>query len=147
LAHLSFALLGLRAAPKDEANLSSAEATLVPSSTSQPGDHPLHNQRASSHHSFYSTDLRRRGGIYSFTSTTYYLSLRMAWSCCRPPLPYLQQAVQDCGAQGQNCFLQFGDRQEWVSLDRLKLHVSTTKIQSAAPPQSGRPLKLPVDDQ
>ena len=40
--------------------------------------------------------------------------------------------------------MQLGDREDWLAVERTKLHVGTAPVEPAQPPRRGRPPKLKI---
>ena len=143
LDHLPWVLLGLRAAPKEDSAVSSAEAVFgstltIPSQAQEivsghlpSADPPLISLRqrsyaevASGHNSLLDGATHvyiRRGAMGGPFSSSY-----------SGPYRVLQR-------EKKILLLQLGDRQEWVSADRLKPHAGGAPVE-ALPPKRGRPL-------
>jgi hypothetical protein len=62
-----------------------------------------------------------------------------------PPLVLLYAGPYAVLERGEKVFrLQVGDREEAVSVDRLKPHTGAEPVQPAAPPKRGRPHRPPL---
>ena len=140
LDHLPWVLLGLRAAPKEDSAVSSAEAVFgVPPAI------PCQAQTAEKlEEELPLIPLRKRthaeaaGGRTSILEGASHVYIRRG--AVGGPLadsysePYLVVEWRQ-----KTLLIQMGDRQEWVSVDRAKPHAGGVP-QAAQPPRSGRPL-------
>ena len=136
-------MLGLRAAPKEDSAVSSAEAVFgspltIPSQAQEmaaghlpPADPPL-------------IDLRQRsyaevaGGHNSLLDGATHVYIR--WGAMGGPFSSSYSGPYRILQRGKKVLLlQLGDRLEWVSADRLKPHAGGAPVE-ALPPKRGRPL-------
>jgi len=147
LEHLPWVLLGLRAAPKDEANISSAEAALGTqlSLLCEPPLRAILPQEPAPIPSTvrsYADVVAGRSDLLATAEFAYVRSAQPS-STLAPsyvgPYKILQQ-------RGKAVLLQMGDKQDWVALEGLKLHVGTTPLDPAKPPLRGRPRKTDTED-
>jgi len=138
--HLPWALLGLRAQPKEEAGVSSAEAALG-YSVRLPGlpcerdarqrDHPAipstvrtYAQVAAGQPSFKPGDLVLiRAGLPTSSASPYSGPFKVI------------------SARPKTVCIHYGARTQWVSVDRLKVFQGSDSEPVAQPPQRGRPRK------
>jgi hypothetical protein len=143
LEHLPWVLLGLRAAPKEEANVSSAEVTfgeplVLPSQAQQP---PTCSSAAPNIPSTVRTyaDVAKTRPEFQHVYVRNGPSGGPLASKYSGPYKVLQQ-------KDKILLIQFGTRQDWVSMDRIKPHMGLADLQPAKPPQRGRPSKKPPGD-
>jgi len=140
---LPFVLLGLRAAPKEEANVSSAECTYgVP--LALPGGASLPLPEESSATVIPSTTRR----TYAEVAAGPPVALRgveMVFVKKGPPGEPLTAAyagpyrVVELGAKA--ALVEVGGKTDWISVDRLKPHLGTAPEAPARPPARGFPKK------
>jgi len=146
LDHLPWALLGLRAAPKEEANISSAEVLfgeplVLPSEAQRPptcsaaGPGLPSTVRPQEQPADSTPPVRefelvyvRRGPLGGPLAAKY-----------SGPYQVLEQ-------RDKVLLLQVGERTDWVSMDRVKPHKGMAAVEPAQPPQRGRPRKEPPGD-
>jgi len=135
LEHLPWVLLGLRAAPKEEATISSAEAALgvqlslpcqLPLRASLPQDPPpiLSTVRS------YADVVAGRSDRLDSAQFAYVRS-------GQPPSPLAPSYVgpfKILQRQGKAVLLQMGAKQDWVAVERLKPHVGAAPVETAQPP-------------
>jgi transposase InsO family protein len=147
--HLPWVLLGWRAAPKEDSAISSAEMVLgdplvLPGQPPTAGEPPPH----------WSYRDALLGGPTRHVPTRPLLpahcGLPAALAACTsvyirrggilPPFAPLYARPYAVLERGEKVFrLQVGDREEAVSVDRLKPHMGAEPVQPAAPPKRGRP--------
>jgi len=142
LQHLPWVLLGIRAAPKEEAAVSAAEATLgVP--LQLPGQ-PLPVGRPNM------PELEPRPIIPSTVRT--YAEVVAQPSLQVGDMAYVQQGgargpldstysgpYRVLEVRGKAVQLQLGDRTDWLAVERLKRHVEAAEVEPARRPLRGRP--------
>jgi len=144
-AHLPWVLLGLRAAPKDESGISTAEATLgqelvVPGQPRQPEDKGR-------------TALRARPAVIPQGKRTYAQVVKTSPALETALFVYLRRGgvttpMETCYtgpyevlARGPKTFhIKIGDKEEVVSRDRLKPHLGGETPSVEVPRGRGRPL-------
>jgi hypothetical protein len=151
--HLPWVLLGLRAAPKDESGLSSAELVYgipltLPGqllSSSEPPATAFRDQlrairlpptRAMSYAEAAAT-------VPAILLAAKYVYIRKGgvW----PPLAPLYQGPYAVVQSRPKCFkVQIGDKVEVVSVDRLKPNLGTQPLEPVAPVARGRPRREPA---
>jgi hypothetical protein len=146
--HLPWVLLGLRVAPKEDSGLSSAE--LVYGSTlTLPGDFPATPESPTS--DFIQrvqrlqpprTRLQQRppqpAKLTGSLAEASHVYVRRGGA--GPPLSPLYSGPYEVITRGPKTFtVLLGDRQEVISVDRLKPHLGAGKFSSAQPPTRGRP--------
>jgi len=145
--HLPWVLLGLRAAPKEESGISSAEVLFgvpltlpgqfiaaaepdVPQLLKQLRDVPVIATRAPS-----SPPPSEPPAALQHTDLVY---VRVDGSS--PPLAPQYRGPYRVLSRGPKFFsLQIGDQPDTVSVDRLKPHLGSSPVQPAVPPRRGRP--------
>jgi len=147
LQHLPFVLLGLRAAPKEEANVSSAEAVLGEQPV-LPGQlvPPQADLRAPDRPQIPST-VRSYASVAAEPPSPLQ-GVEFAYVHREPAAGPLEPAFRGpyriLDLRAKVVLLQIGDRQDWVSVDRVKPHRGSSPVVPAQPPRRGRP---PKDDQ
>jgi len=153
LEHLPFVLLGIRAAPKEEANLSSAEAAYG-TPLALPGGAALRQQPE-----LPLPDSQREipSTVKSYAQVTdspprALNGVELVFVKRGPPGGPLGATfegpyrVLECNAKAAR--LQVGDKEDWYTVDRLKPYRGVDPVEPALPPARGRPKgsgKKPVD--
>jgi len=145
--HLPWALLGLRAAPKEDSAMSSAELLFgapltLPGQLLESPEEPLEQvvERLRS-----TQPPPTRPITYAEVSAASQRILSAQYVYVRrcgviPPLSPLYTGPFAVVARGPKVFkIQVGDRQESISVDRLKPHLGSSPVVPAAPPARGRP--------
>ncbi len=146
--HLPWVLLGLRAAPKEDSAVSSAEL-VYGASPSLPGEFLIGGEKAAAEfwQRLQAVEMPpTRKVTYADAAATPSRDLQEASHVyvrrggVLPPLqqPYLGpfQVIK----RNSKCFvLKMGSRMETVSVDRLKAHKGAATVQPAVPPRRGRP--------
>jgi len=144
LEHLPFVMLGIRAAPKEEANVSSAEAAYgVP--LALPGGIPFQHQPGqplSDGERAIPSTVRSYAQVVDSPPRALlgaeFVLVRKGQPC--GPLgatwegPY---KVLECGAK--TALPQIGAKQDWFTVDRLKPFISKEPVVPAEPARRGRP--------
>ena len=139
LEHLPWTLLGLRAAPKEDSAVSSAEVVfgnqmILPhqaQSKEVPGGEPLIGLRQRS----YADAVKKRPSLLDGATHVY-----IRRGAVGGPLENSYSGPYAVVRREKKILLlQLGDRQEWVSADRLKPHTGDSPV-AADPPRRGRPL-------
>ncbi len=148
--HLPWVLLGMRAAPKEDSTVASAEMVLG-DPLMLPGQPPAAEQPPPPQWSYRDALL---GGPTRHVPTRplppAQSGLPVALAACTsiyvrrggnlPPLAPLNAGPYAVLERGEKVFrLQVGDREEAASVDRLKLHTGAEPVQPAAPLKRGRP--------
>ena len=143
LEHLPYILLGLRAAPKEEAEVSSAEvmfgAPLVLPNQAQESLDAQHVEKSGQEIPNTTKSYAEvvKGGSDALRAATHvYVRSGPLGGPLTPtyngPYKVLQRA-------DKTLQLQLGPRADWVSIDRVKPHVGTSEVVPAQPPTRGRP--------
>jgi hypothetical protein len=136
-------LLGLRAAPKEEANVSSGEVMfgeplVLPAQAQQP---PTCTSAAPA----IPSTVRTWAEVASSRPKFQHVYVR-----CGPasgPLAAKYNGPYRVLEQREKIIkLQIGTRTDWVSMDRVKPHTGNAELEPAQPPQRGRPRKQPPED-
>jgi len=147
LEHLPWVLLGLRAAPKEEANVSTAEATLgaqllLPCQPPLRALDPVPAPTIPSTVRTYADVARGRSARLEVAQFVY-VRTGQSSSPLAPTYagPYRVLEVRD-----KTVLLQLGERQDWISVDRIKTHVGEAPVIPAQPPPRGRPRKENTED-
>jgi hypothetical protein len=144
LEHLPWAMLGLRAQPKDEANVSPAEAALG-TKLQIPGQ-PLPVEGAY-------VPPAERPVIPNTTRSRPVEGQVVEEKLCGPEEMVYVRDGQPCGPlaptyvgpyrvlerKGKVLKLQFRDREDWVAVERTKKHAGAEPVEPAQPPRRGRP--------
>jgi transposase InsO family protein len=149
-AHIPWVMLGLRAAPKDESGVSSAklvygEELVLPGQAAAdgggsgqlapapPGEPPAEGipLRARSYAE------AAKGPLDSLMRASYVYVRR--GNVAGPTQPPYEGPFLVLERRRKTFLIQFGDRSEAVSIDRLKPHVGAPPEAVAAPPRRGRP--------
>ena len=149
LEHLPWALLGLRAAPKEDSGLSSAELVYgapltLPGEFLDVGELPVSNYvdklRATP------SSIPTRPLSYAEVTATPPASLQAAShvyvrrGAVAPPLTPLYQGPYAVISRGPKFFhVAVGGRDETITVDRLKPHRGHSPVVPASPPLRGRP--------
>jgi len=148
LDHLPWVLLGLRAAPKEEAGVSSAEATLgIP--LQLPGQ-PLPIQHVREQHaerpvipstirSYAEVTAGRDPGVAA--GDLVYVREGQSRGPLAPSYAGPYVALE---RKGKSVKLQLGTKEEWVAVERLKRHAGAAPVDPALPPARGRPKGRPA---
>jgi hypothetical protein len=150
--HLPWVLLGLRAAPKDDSGVSSAELVYgVPLtlpgqllSFSEPPASDFLDQLRTVH--LPPTRVKTYAEAAATTPASLlaakYVYIRKGG--VSPPLTPLYQGPFAVVQSGPKCFkVRIGDTVEVVSVDRLKPHLGTQPLEPATPAAKGRPKRVP----
>ncbi len=150
--HLPWVLLGLRAAPKEDSNISSAEMVYglpltLPGEMCSPPEvtsQEIVERIRSAATSFTPLPTRPTGVEDGPTSVTEALMKATHVYVLRggvvPSLAPRYQGPYLVISRGDKCFqLSVGDKVETVSIDRLKPHTGSGPVQAAQPPRRGRP--------
>jgi hypothetical protein len=129
----------LRSAPKEKANISSAEMVYGTALT-LPGEF-LDTPEAEVER--WVEKLRSEAASFSPPSTASGPVMEAA------EVPQQLQSCQDVYVRGDGAYfrIQRGDRVETVPVDRLKPHLGTGPVASASPPARGRPRKAVQKDE
>jgi hypothetical protein len=147
--HLPWVLLGLRAAPKEDSAVSSAEMVLGDPLV-LPGQRPTAGEPPPPPPSQRSYRDALLGGPTRHVPTRPLPPAQSGLAACTsvyirrggalPPFAPLYAGPYAVLERGEKVFrLQVGDREEAVSVDRLKPHTGAEPMQPAAPPRRGRP--------
>jgi len=149
--HLPWVLLGLRAAPKEDSAISSAEMVLGDPLV-LPGQPPIAVEPPPPSQRSYRDALMEGPTRHVPTRPLppAHTGLPAALAACTsvyvrrggtlPPFAPLYAGPYAVLERGEKVFrLQVGDREEAVSVDRLKPHTGAEPVQPAAPPRRGRP--------
>jgi hypothetical protein len=147
--HLPWVLMGLRAAPTEDAGVSAAKVVfgaplVLPGQILDTGEPPPADFIAKLRQS--GPPLPSRPLSYAQMAAKPPAALLLAafvyvWKGGTiPPLSRLYSGPYRILASGQKVFrLQVGEREETVSIDRLKPHRGAAPVQPAQPPSRGRP--------
>ena len=143
LSHLPYVLLGLRAAPKEEADISSAEVTFGAPLVLPLQMHPEEELRGTQSPEVqipnttgtYAEVLR--GGSNALQEADYVYEGNGAQG--GPLTPTYSGPYKILQRGGKALQLQVGTRADWVSIDRVKPHVGADSVVPAQPPWRGRP--------
>jgi len=141
--HLPWALLGLRAQPKEEAGVSAAEATLgfnvrLPGLPSPGADQQRAHPEIPSTVRTYAQVVSGQPAITLGDKVFIKAGLPSASSPYSGPFSVL-------GVRPKTICVQYGARQQWVSIDRVKLSKGPADEPVAQPAQRGRPKKKRED--
>ena len=143
--HLPWVLLGLRAAPKEEAGVSAAEATyshslVLPSQLQLP---PRASQAAPKKVDIPSTvkpakeaEKVQEVGVQEAS----HVYVRVGAVTSRLDATY-HRPYQVMVRERKKLLLEVGATRQWVSIDRLKPHTAAVAPADAQPPPHGRPRK------
>jgi len=146
LEHLPWALLGLRVAPKEAANMSAAEAALR-APLQLPGVPGLGVQEAAHMRPVIPSTVRSYADVAAGRPVR-----TVQWAYVRegqakgPLAPKYSGPYQVLETGEQATLLQIGERQEWVAPGRLKPHIGEAPVVPALPPRRGRPKKNEEDN-
>ncbi len=154
--HLPWVLLGLRAAPKEDAGVSSAELVYgspltLPGQFLEAGDPPSADFLQRLQRVVQGSSLATRPMAGKVTSSfipaglmeAVYVYVRRDGQ--RPPLAQLYEGPYAVISRREKTFkLQVGPREQVVSLDRLKPHLGSADLQAAVPATRGRPPVAPA---
>jgi len=148
LQHLTWVLLGLRAAPKEDGGTCSAEM-VYGSPPTLPGEFLAAGEKAPE---VFTRLLLQQQPLQPRRATYAEAACRPSSSLMNAALVYVRRGgivpplePRYVGpfrvlAAGDKCFvLQVGNRQETVSVDRLKPHLGLAPATPALPPRRGRP--------
>jgi len=145
--HLPWALLGLRTAPKEDSAVSSAELLFgapltLPSqlleSLEEPLEHVEFRLRSIQPPLTWPITYAEVSAASQQIFSAKYVYVRRCGVI--PPLSPLYTGPFAVVSRSSKVFkLQVGDRQESVSVDRLKPHLGSSPVIPAAPPARGRP--------
>lgn len=145
LEHLPWVLLGLRAAPKDDANVSPAEAALgralvLPSQAQlvqhvEPAD-VVGVEIPSTVKS--SLDVSKPNSSLVSGDFVYVRN----GPAGKPLTPTYGGPYQVLDVRGKAVRLMVGERADWVAIERLKKHTGLAPVEPAQPPARGRPRTL-----
>jgi hypothetical protein len=138
-------LLGMRAVPKEDTAVSSAEMVLrdplVLLGQLPAAELPLPPQRSyrGANPPVPTRPLHpAQSGLLAALATCMSFYVRRGGNL--PPLAPLYEGPYAALEQGEKVFwLQVGDREGAVSVDRLKLHIGAELVQLTVPPKRGRP--------
>ena len=144
LEHLWLVLLGIRAAPKEAANVSPAEAALgvklqipgEPLPVDRPYVPPAERPEIpnTTKRSYAEVTADRNGG----PSAGDYIYVREGQP--RGPLaPSYAGPYRVLERRGKDVKVQLGEREDWVAVERTKKHVGAAPVEPAQPPRRGRP--------
>ncbi|MBM3938427.1 MAG: DDE-type integrase/transposase/recombinase [Sphingomonadales bacterium] len=141
--HLPWALLGLRAAPKEEAKVSAAEAAFgIP--LRLPGQ--VLEQHVPVDRPKIPSTLRTYADVAAGRESS-----QLEWAYVRegqaktPLAPAYAGPYRVLRRGDKATLLQIGDREEWVAPGRLKPHVGAADVVPAQPPKRGRPKRATED--
>jgi len=139
---LPWVMLGLRAAPKEEAKILAAEAGLGVQLL-LPGQ-PLAEERYVEKHSVIDSTVRLFADVVAGRPGREYVYIKLGQ--CKCPLADTYGGPYKVIERGEKAvLLQMGERQEWGAPGRLKLHTGAALVNPAQPPKRGCPPKAPVD--
>ena len=141
--HLPWVLLGLRTAPKEEANVSAAEATygdplvlpgqIQPLKREMPKELPrIPNTTKSSQH--------EEAGVPKQLQQAELVYVKEG-AASKPLQQKFRGPYKVLTREPKKMELQIGERREWVSVDRIKPHTGEAQAFPAKPPARGRPQK------
>jgi len=145
LENLPWILLGLRAAPKEEANVSAAEAALgaplqLPGQLCPGGG--VVSERPLIRSTVRTFAQVAQGPQQAGEGEMVYVRKGAQLGPLEPPYVGPYEVLQ---RRGKIVQLRIGARVDWVAADRIKRHVGAAEVEPAIPPPRGRPRTAAVD--